>query len=43
MLNAIEALLSKDLINWYISHSEFVSVLKEYDDTKEAIQNSDNR
>ena len=40
-LNNIEVLLSKDLINSYISHDEFISVknvLKEYDDMKKAIK-----
>ena len=40
-LNNIEVLLSKDLINSYISHDEFISVknvLKEYDDIKKAIK-----
>ena len=49
-LNVIEALISKDLTDSYISHDEFVSVknvLKEYDDMKEVIRypknfNSDN-
>lgn len=44
-LSAIEALISKDLINWYISHDEFASmnnVLKEYNDTKEAHKNPNN-
>ena len=42
-LDTIEILISKDLINSYVSHDEFVSVnnvLKEYDDTKEAIKNN---
>ena len=40
-LNNIEVLLSKDLINSYISHDEFISVknvLKEYDDIKKAVK-----
>ena len=44
-LSAIEALISKDLINWYISHDGFASmnnVLKEYNDTKEAHKNPNN-
>ena len=41
-LNQIEFLVSKVLINWNISHDEFVllnNVLKEYDDMKEEIKN----
>ena len=41
-LNTIEVLISKNLIDKYIDHDEFVSVnngLKEYDDIKEAIKN----
>ena len=40
-LNTIEVLISKNLIDKYIGHDEFVSVnngLKEYDDIKEAIK-----
>ena len=40
-LNAIEVLISKALIDSYISHDEFVSVnnvLKEYNETKEEIK-----
>ena len=41
-LNSIKVLLSKALIDWYISHDEFVlinNVLKEYYDLKEEIKN----
>ena len=41
-LNIIEVLISKALINSYISHDEFVSVktaLKEYNEMKEEIKN----
>ena len=41
-LNTIEVPTSKALIDWNISHNEFVSlnnVLKEYDDMKEEIKN----
>ena len=41
-LNTIEVLISKNLIDKYIGHDEFVSVnngLKEYDDIKKAIKN----
>ena len=41
MLNSIEVLLSKDLIDLNSSHDEFVSinnVLKEYNDTKKEIE-----
>ena len=41
-LNSTELVISKALINWNISHDEFVSmnnVLKEYDDMKEEIRN----
>ena len=44
-LNAIRVLISKALIDLIISHDEFVSVnnmLKEYDDMKEKIKNSNN-
>ena len=42
-LNSIEVLISRALIDSYISHDEFISVnfvLKEYDDIKETIKNS---
>ena len=42
-LNTVEVLISKAFINSNISHDEFVSlnnVLKEFDDTKEEIKNS---
>ena len=45
-LNSIEALISKALINSFISHDEFVlinNVLKEYDAMKEEIKNSNNK
>ena len=41
-LNIIDVLISKDLINWNISHDEFAlinNVLNEYDDMKEEINN----
>ena len=41
-LNTIEVLISKTLINSYISHDEFVSVnnlLREYKEIKEEIKN----
>ena len=41
-LNSIEVLISKALINSYISHDELVlvnNVLKEYDDMKEENEN----
>ena len=41
-LNSIEVLISKALINSYISHDELVlvnNVLKEYDDMKEENKN----
>ena len=44
-LNIIEVLISKALINSYISHDEFVSVktaLKEYNEMKEEIKNPEN-
>ena len=45
-INTIEVLISKDLINSYISHDEVVLVnnlLREYDNIKEAIKNHNNR
>ena len=44
-LNSIEVLISKVLIDSNISQDEIVSVnmLKEYDDMKEEIKNSNNR
>ena len=45
-LNIIEVLISKALIDSSISHDEFVlvnNVLKEHDNTKEEIQNSNNK
>ena len=45
-LNIIEVLISKALIDSSISHDEFVlvnNVLKEHDDMKEEIQNSNNK
>ena len=42
-LNTIEVLISKALIDSYISHHEFVSVtnaFREYNETKEEIKNS---
>ena len=45
-LNKIEVLISKTLINAVLSHDEFVlikNVLKEYDDMKEKIKNSNNK
>ena len=42
MLVSLEVLISKALINSYLSRSEFVSVnnvLREYDDMKEKIKN----
>ena len=41
-LNAIEVIISKSLIDSYISHDEFVSVnnvLREYNEVKEEIKN----
>ena len=40
-LNTIEVLISKALIDSYLSHDEYVLVyvLKKYDDMKEAIKN----
>ena len=41
-LNIIEVLISKTLIDSYISHNEFVSintVLREYNEIKEEIKN----
>ena len=43
-LNTIEVLISKSLIDSCISHDEFISindVLREYNETKEDIQNSE--
>ena len=45
-LNKIEVLISKTLIDAVLSHDEFVlikNVLKEYDDMKEKIKNSNNK
>ena len=45
-LSTIEVLISKAFIDSHISHDEFVSVnnvLKEYDDMKEDIKNSNNK
>ena len=45
-LNSIEVLISKTLIDSNISHDEFVlinNVLKEFDDTKEEMKNSNNK
>ena len=45
-LNAMEVLISKALMNPNVSHNEFVSVnnvLKEYDDMKKEIKNSNNK
>ena len=48
-LRKVEALFSKVLIDLYISHDELVSVnerssaLKEYDNIKEEIRNSNNK
>ena len=45
-LNTIKVLLPKALIDPNISHDEFVlikNVLKEYDDKKEEIKNSNDR
>ena len=42
MLNAIEVLISKSLVNAYISHDEFFSVnniLREYNEMKKEIKN----
>ena len=44
-LNTIEVLISNALTNSNISHDEFVlsnNMLKEYDDMKEEIKNSNN-
>ena len=41
-MNSVEVLVFKGLINWNISHDEFVlinNVLKEFDDMKEEIKN----
>ena len=45
-LNTVEVLISKPLIDSYISHDEFASVnkvLREYDDIKETIKNPNNK
>ena len=45
-LNILEVLISKDLINSYVSHDEVVlanNVLREYDGIKDAIKNHNNR
>ena len=45
-LNSIEVLISKTLIDSNISHDEFVlinNLLKEYDDMKEEIKNSNDK
>ena len=45
MLNTIEVLISKALINPYISHDDFVSVnnvLREYNEMKEEEKNPEN-
>ena len=45
-LNTIEVLISKSLIYSNISHAKFVlvnNVIKEYDDKKEEIKNSNNK
>ena len=45
-LNSIKVLISNALINSNISHVEFAfinNVLKEYDDTKEKFENSNNK
>ena len=45
-LNSIEVLISKALIDSIISHGEFVlknNVLKEYNEMKEEIKNSNNK
>ena len=41
-LNTIEVLICKSIINWYISHNEFVvanDVLREYNDMRKEIKN----
>ena len=41
-LNNIEVLICKSIINWYISHNEFVAandVLREYNDMRKEIKN----
>ena len=40
-LNSIEVLISKDLIDWNISHDS--AVLKEFYDIKEEIKNSNDK
>ena len=45
-LNILEVLISKDLINSYVSHDKVVlanNVLREYDGIKDAIKNHNNR
>ena len=45
-LNTIEVLISKALIDSVISHDEFVlinNILKEYEDIKEEMTNSNNK
>ena len=42
-LNSIDALISKALIDWYISHDEFLSVnneLREYNEKHKEIKKS---
>ena len=40
-LDTIEVLFSKSLIDSYISHDEFESVLREYNEMKEEIKNGE--
>ena len=44
-LNSIKVIISKTLIDSVISHKKFVliNVLKEYDEMKEEIKNSNNK
>ena len=45
-LKSVEVLIYKSLIHWNISHDEFVPVnhlMKEFDDTKEEIKNSNDK
>ena len=45
-LSILEVLISKDLINSYVSHDKVVlanNVLREYDGIKDAIKNHNNR
>ena len=45
-LNSIKVLISKDLIDSNIDHDKFVlinNVLKEYDDMKEEVKNSNDK